>query len=111
MLDSVTDDQDPISDPLQTFVNIGIDGIGSAAGGLAGLAVGGPPGAVLGGAIGATATNTLRAVATDFLQRRLSRRERDRAGTVFALTAAAIRTRDTTIRNDGFFEQVNDRSS
>jgi hypothetical protein len=104
-------DTEPTKDALETFVNIGVDSVGAAAGGLAGLAVGGSPGAVLGGAMGAAATNTLHNLAADFLHRHLSRRERARAGTVFALTAASIRSRGDAIRDDGFFEEIDGRSS
>lgn len=99
-------EDDSTEDPLAAFIAIGIDSLGGAAGGMAGLVVTGPAGAVAGGIAGASAANGLRLVAGDFIRRRLSRREQQRAGTVFALTAEGLRhhlAKGGELRDDGFF--------
>jgi hypothetical protein len=92
---------------LGTFADIAAEVGGGATGAVIGFQVGGIEGAVAGAASGSIATRTLRATAVEFVGRTLSRREMERAATVWGYAVAKIderREAGEQVPQDGFFD-------
>jgi len=98
------------NDKIKSFLLMGMEIAGPAAGNAFGFLVGGIEGAALGGASGVVITRSL----SDFVNRTLSAREKARvaATTIFAIEKIKSRLEaGDTLRNDGFFEEKQDGKS
>lgn len=97
------------NEKLKDYLSKGTEVAGSAVGGAIGL-IGGPAGAILGGVLGSAITIGLK----EFISRQLSNRQEVRiaASTAYLLNGVKNRIENgDRIRNDSFFEQIEERNS
>lgn len=98
---------------VRNLLGSGSEITGGAVGGGVGFLLGGPVGAVVGGAAGPAAAVALKGLIHEIAGRRLSKREKMRAGAVLQITADEISRRlrnGEQLRSDGFFGEGRARS-
>lgn len=105
---------DKIEKEYKLIENVG-SVAGGAVGGVIGTVVAGPGGAVLGAFAGTLIENAIKKIGEDIKERKLSKAENKKVGSVYALASENISKKliaGKTLREDSFFEESEtDRSS
>lgn len=105
---------DKIEKETKLIENVG-SVAGGAVGGVIGTVVAGPGGAVLGAFAGTLIENTIKKIGEDIKERKLSKAENKKVGSVYALASENISKKliaGQVLREDNFFEESeSDRSS
>jgi len=101
-------------DNTRSLIAAGSDITGNVAGATIGLLAAGPIGAVFGAASGPVVARVINKICTEIYDRQISKRQISRAGATAGFAIMQIKERldaGDEIRNDGFFDEKESRSS